>query len=470
MIDGRPMPVNWEAERCLLGQCMLDGDILDGLAELPLDRRAFSRPDHRAIYSLLQELRLKGRPTDSVAVAEEIARRTGPDRSIGPWGDVGYAVELLDHSPSTATWASVAGVLQADLRRRQGIEACCAALEDLYAGHEDPGRILTSHLKRIEDLSAVGEEPGAWMNDIIDEEEEDYAERAADDGAVISTGFKALDALVDIMPGKIITIMGMPGHGKSALAQNLCRTMGGAAVPMVVWTGEMSKVAYARRIVQSETRVHGRYRATGRQNDISYDRWQEGNDWARQLPIYIVDRRMPIPEIITEIRRRDTQLKCVLDEHREQVFPKGVEVAVFDYAQLVKPPHPGMRAKEAVDENTKMILAASKHLKFAAVVLYQPYIERGRNHTLKMEDAGDSKQIVKDSDIFLCIWWDGYFTQAPDRDAPAEDWEAYKRRRARWTALVDKNRGGPRGKCTLRFTETCTRFDDWPDEWPLEDK
>lgn len=93
----RPLPQSVEFERALLGGLLQDPQMLREVAEL-VDVQDFYRPDHRALYQLIQEMDKAGEPIDVVTVLERVSGGEREER----YGGIPYVLELTEQVPSTA--------------------------------------------------------------------------------------------------------------------------------------------------------------------------------------------------------------------------------------------------------------------------------------------------------------------------------------------------------------------------------
>ena len=122
LVGDRPFPHSVELERALLGGAIRSGVLPAVAAE------DFYRPDHAALWTLMQAMAAEGTPIESVTVLERIARGRRPDR----YGGIPNVVELPDAVPATANLAWYAGRVVELARQRRDIAALLEMVDALF--------------------------------------------------------------------------------------------------------------------------------------------------------------------------------------------------------------------------------------------------------------------------------------------------------------------------------------------------
>jgi hypothetical protein len=126
-VTGQP-PQDLAAERAVLGGLMLGG-VVDGLASTD-----FYRPAHQLIYEAIRDLHKNGKPTEPIAVADELRRR----KHLGKIGDATYLHDCLQAAPSAAQTSYYAGIVAELAERRRWLEYT----ERLGGAAQNPGTEL----------------------------------------------------------------------------------------------------------------------------------------------------------------------------------------------------------------------------------------------------------------------------------------------------------------------------------------
>ena len=143
-MDVKPFPHAVEAERALLGGLIQEPDRIPEMAELVMPGD-FYRPDHGALFTLLQEMYNRSEPIDMVTVPERIGREGKQDK----FGGIAYVVELPDHVPSTSNLQHYAGVVREKALLRDLIVTSRKVTESAYAEPEDVGTLLDEATREL---------------------------------------------------------------------------------------------------------------------------------------------------------------------------------------------------------------------------------------------------------------------------------------------------------------------------------
>lgn len=129
-------PTAEQAEAAVLGAMLTSTDALDGASHmLAGGGHLFSRPAHRTLFDLIEQMHLAGEPVDVLTVTDRAATTGKLDELGGPLG----VSDLSDPAtcPVPASWPSYAKIVLREARRRRGIKVLLDALARLEAG-EDP--------------------------------------------------------------------------------------------------------------------------------------------------------------------------------------------------------------------------------------------------------------------------------------------------------------------------------------------
>lgn len=206
-----------EAERDVLGACMLDGAAgaraVETATEIVRSSRDFYRPAHSLVYATIVGLWASGRPTDATVVAAELAATGDLDRvGGGP-----FLHSLLAGAPSAASVAYHARIVVDHARRREMDEAGtrlrqAATLAD-PAARQQLLASIAADLGALADGSApVGTNGNSWRPVDLGPFLRGEVSRA-----VPSIGLTRRDGLRLIYPGKEHAVIGEMESGKSWL-------------------------------------------------------------------------------------------------------------------------------------------------------------------------------------------------------------------------------------------------------------
>ena len=207
----RVYPHSIEAERALLGQCILDEEVLTDVGRL-VSPEDFYRGDHARLFALLQDMASRG-PVDSILLMERVLAE---GEEATPYGGLTYVLELPDHAPTTTNSAHYAEIIREHSQRREAIEALEGAVE---AAHDREAPVADLVDDAVARVSAVGEkhtrEDEGWVCDVIEDIDAESANAAEEGHDALPIPRDRVSELIDVQPGKMIVIMGLTGHGKA---------------------------------------------------------------------------------------------------------------------------------------------------------------------------------------------------------------------------------------------------------------
>lgn len=114
----RRPPQSINSEQSILGGLMIDNNALDSIVDIILPED-FYRRDHRLIYEHITAMIQRGRPADSLTVAESL-RDAGLENETGGFP---YLAELVNNTPSAANIRRYAEIVHDKSVLRQLISA-----------------------------------------------------------------------------------------------------------------------------------------------------------------------------------------------------------------------------------------------------------------------------------------------------------------------------------------------------------
>lgn len=205
---GSGEPHNLEAERSVLGTCLLHADAVPEVSAI-LRPSDFYIPRHATIFRALLSTHAQDGATDPIAVSEELTR-------LGRLEDAGGYHQLLDLMDCIVTAAGVehhAGIVKDYARRRSLLTIANAVQRGVADGMNSTDLAGEMDRQLREVLTPQGSSRGVSPHDIID--------RWTADGPLIHapTGICALDHMTGGGPtfGCRIFLAGAPDGGKTGL-------------------------------------------------------------------------------------------------------------------------------------------------------------------------------------------------------------------------------------------------------------
>jgi replicative DNA helicase len=458
-----------DAEAASLSACLLDRDALDIVLEILKPEHFYSEPNGR-IFQAIQQLSVAGTPIDIVSVASWLRDREW----LQKMGGTPYLAQLADATPAVGHVAAHAKVVHEKWRLRQLISTCQRVAAEGYGDVDEVQGFIDGAEQSIYDLSHAGNagQTGVTMAEAIRRSFSQITAAAerGDQITGIPTGYGRLDQqLAGLHDGDLMIVAARPGMGKTAFVLNIATNVASPryhpkdntkVLPgygVCVFSLEMPTEQLANRSTCSEARVDlGRLR----RNHLQPDDWRkltEGASYLSTLPIWIDDTSaIGVLELRARVRRRQAEYNR---EETETQPARRVGLVVVDYLQLMKGRDGVNNREQEISEISRGLKGLAKELKVPVIALSQ--LNRAvetrstKDKRPQLSDLRESGAIEQDADTIIFIYRDDYYNpETSEQKGIAE-------------LIVAKQRNGPPGKVKVRFTASCTRFDELePGEYP----
>ena len=444
----RVPPHNLEAERSVLGCCLLDRAAL--LAVLSrIKPEDFFHPPHRHIFEAVRGLFNENVQPDYVSLTNALVTSGHLEDAGGP----DYIAGLTNVVPSFRNAEHYARIVKekAQLRRivRLGNEMAAFAGE----GRRPLREILDWSSDRFLELLESREHK--TYTSISDASSEYYARYSESydkkELPGIPSGFKDLDQkLLGFQPGNFIVLAARPSQGKTALALDICRNIARTGRTVAFVSLEMSKDELVVRLLCAEGKIDS-YRL--RQKRLKKEKDESGlTDWERvkgamgslgSMRIFIDDSSALT---ISELRAK---VKAIALEYK-------LDIVIVDYLQLIDGEIGGgeMRVQE-VTKISRSLKALARELKVPVIALSQlsRLIERREGRVPVLSDLRESGAIEQDADVVLFIHRE--VTEEEEKDGRQYDPSEVQDTQL----IIAKNRNGAIGRVYLEFFRRYATFE-----------
>jgi replicative DNA helicase len=428
-----PMPCDMGAERAVLGDIMLQNDLMHVAAELPLEPEDFYAEANAIIFRTMRSLLAAGQPVDSVTLRERLAT-AGQLASVG--GD-DYLLSLTSTIPTASNIEAHTKIVKDKSTVRAVLTACIETIASSSA-IDDTGEWLEQAAQRITEaaaaraVAAAGSDASEAAHRALQAVQE-RAKNGRPRGH--STGLRALDTrLGGLAPGRLYVLAAATGMGKSGLAVGIGRNVAAAGLPVALFSLEMSEGELFDRLAADESGVPFEAIQTGRLGDgaqavvAAYERLS-------RLPLHVVDRAsQSVGEIRASARR-----------YRRRMG--GLGLIIIDYAQLLRPRDPKDSRERQVAEISRACKVLAGELQAPVLLLSQLNRELHKRTDKRpvLSDLRESGALEQDADIVAFIHRDEVYDPATTRKGIAE-------------IIVSKNRSGACGRAEVHFAPELLRF------------
>lgn len=434
-VSERTLPHNLEAERAVLGACMLSKDAIEVAAGILVEADFFRRA-HGMIYDAVVAVHEKGGEADLVTVKA----RLGKD--LEEVGGPAYLSSLLDGVPRSTNIEHYAGLVKAAALSRQQIHIAEKLRVRAY-DQEDVADVASEAGEALAALAGEAVDGGpVAIRDVVFSAME-AIEKAHEPGSGIvtgvATGFRRLDDLTaGLHPSQLVIIGARTSQGKTALALNIMANVASAGHTALMFSLEMERVELVMRMLATESKVDShRLRSGGAMTPGDWSRLSQALGTLGGWKVLIDDS----PEV--GVREIQTRARKVQAEH-------GLALIVVDYVQLMT-----ATGSRRYDNRTMEVGSFSRGLKRVAKKLQVPVVvlaqlSRGmeghgkaKPRPPQLSDLRESGDLEQDADVVIFIY-------RPDEDSD------------RGKLIVAKQRNGPKGEIDIYYDGAHVCFSDEP--------
>ena len=433
---GKIPPHNTDAEKSLLGACLIDEDTIADVAEL-VSADDFYDKQHALVYGGMMRLYEKHKPVDLLTLTDELKKK----EQLDTVGGSAFLTELTNYVPSAAHARSYAEMVATSAVRRRLIKAS-ADISELGFNEDTTTQEL---LERAEaELFSVSDQSLKQdlvsLESILSESFDRIEELHRNKGELrgIRTGYKDLDNMTaGLQRSDLFILAARPAMGKTTLVTNLAYNVATIAKqPVLFFSLEMSKEQLVDRMLADASGVDSWNIRTGNLSDDDFGKLSEAMGEMAEAPIYIDDTPgLSVLEMRTKARRK----------HHES--PLGL--VIVDYLQLMQASgnHNGNRVQE-VSEISRGLKLIARELNVPLIALSQlsRSVESRNPPVPQLADLRESGSIEQDADIVGFIYRPGYYE--PDNPEVQNITDL----------IIAKHRNGPVGKVQLYFHPERLRF------------
>lgn len=447
MADGsqQPVPQDLDAEKCVLGCCLLNAQAWDDVSQR-LKAEHFFSSSNRTIFQAISEMLSAGKSAvDTVLLGNHLQKK----KLLSEIGGPAYLEEILGTVPDLSHASFYADIVREKAYRRQMIEKSEMIRRSAYDDALDHKEVVAKTEMAITDLveSQGDDGPTALMDVMM------VLADTIGDGQKqgVSTGFSDLDHLCQgLHPEKLYILAARPSMGKSAMAVQIASSFARYDRPVLFFSLEMSKEELGERLISMESRIDAHKLRTGELNREDRDRLSTEQNCLSNWPLYIHDNGyLTIEQIASQCRAMKRKNK--------------IELVVVDYLQLITASERRDSREQQVAHIARSLKLLAKSLKIPVIALAQLNrgVESRKDHIPKMSDLRESGAIEQDADQ---VWMMLRVAMLPD--ATDQDWDRVRNEYGLTGELPDvaelfirKNRSGPLGAVAFRYDGAHVRFD-----------
>lgn len=428
----RVPPQDIEAEKALLGACLVQPVLIDEVVRIIPVATIFYIPAHNVIWRTLCGMVNKSLPIDLHLMRDQLCKQDSYDYV----GGSEYLIELAESFADVANAPYYARQVTEQWRRRELIHAATEAMARAYNTHTEQTAIeIATSTATVLD-TVVNSNGKAATTDLITLLDQLPSKLTGGSREFIPTELDRYDKKQGGIEKASVTVLAAyPSVGKTAFGLHLATVAAGAGIPVQFFSLEMSQTALMLRLTASITghnishiRLH-----------MSPDDHQAMANAAKLrldgINMQIIDDVFNVAEIVATARAFAHQY--------------GPGLVVIDYLQIAEPAtrRKGGTREQEVADMMKAFKRLARQTGSALMVLSQfNRAPAKENRRPQLSDLRESGAIEQDADV---VW----FLQNPDKGK-----EEDRKRAADLIWIVEKNRQGDTGQLKLKFDRPTMRF------------
>lgn len=446
LIERKGLPVPVDAERFVLGSCLIGGmDVFESVASV-LVPDDFGIDKHRKFYVAMLEVAATGLEVNRTTVAQFLSDRG----QLAEMGGLGALYDLDEGMPSVSAGyveSNVAMVREKSTLRRI-IGTCNASILQAAAG--DSSEAVLARLDRgISGISEASATEANWRNpgEVIAEFPGGLQNflSPVKAGQGLALPWPWLQELTcGLQPGDMVIVAGRPSHGKTVVGLDIgfhFASTHGVSVPY--FSLEMGSESLVRRLISGTGRIDGHRMRLGYLNEDERQRARVAVMKIQAIPLWIDYRQYNPLRMRMAIKRLLAKLKN--GNHP----PLGA--VVVDHFHLLAKSHAGQDDRGAWVQASHDMKRMAKEFGVPFVVLCQLGRKcEDENREPQLSDLAETSALEQDADLIM-------FTHRPEmyvRNRSRDDLKGH----AKW--IVAKQRNGPVGSRDMVFLKEYQRFEE----------
>ncbi len=432
----RSLPQNREAERSVLGACLIDPQVISDVSQA-VRAEDFYVPQHQLVFQAIIDIYDKTADADPISVGEALSRQ-------GFLEEAGGRDALLDFAACVVSGSSAiyhAEIVREKAIQRKVLEVCAEVSQMAAENSADAKQLLDEAERRIFEIARMNVASEiAGIEQILQEtfERIDFFRSQAGEPTGLITGYDDFDQMTGgLQQGELLILAARPSMGKTSFALNLAERVSRRQKAVVIFSLEMASQQVISNMLCGASQVDGQSVRSGRLTDQEYKRLQDEAARLYESPIFVDDMPGLTP---TTLRAKCRRLKQKHD----------IQMVIIDYLQLMSTGRREESRQQEISTISRSMKGLARELSIPVIALSQLNrdVESREDHKPRMSDLRESGAIEQDADVIMLLHREEYFKPTEENRGLAQ-------------LIIAKQRNGPTGQVTLRFFREYMRFENF---------
>ena len=440
-------PFNLEAERAVLGSCLLDSEALNTAVEM-LSAEDFYNPRHRQAFEVIKSMSERSVAVDALTFRDEVNKQN----LVKTLGGLSFITSLTEAVTTTANVEYHAKIVRDKAVHRSLITVGGDISKIGFSEEIEVDEALETAEQKVFEISRTGRTGNMHTtHDILVAAMSNIEKRLAEGRSItgIPTGFYDFDKLsTGLQSGALYIVAARPSMGKTAFAINIGQYAASEEnIPVLIFSLEMSAEQIVQRMLASEAKVNLlEMFSSSRQQSEQWESLKRAAEKIEKSPIFIDDS--------SNLNTLELRGRCrrFFAKHGE-----GRGLVIVDYLQLMQAARRIENRTQEVSEISRALKGIAREFRVPVIALSQlsREVEKRENKRPQLSDLRESGSIEQDADMVMFLYRDEYYTSQKQggtseniqSDATAE-------------VIIAKNRNGPTNTVKLVFFNEFARFEN----------
>jgi len=437
MANVNELPHDLIAEKALIGCLIIDGNGIDEISDLKLNRKHFYDPRLGILFEVIHELSEANRAIDYVTVCSKLQEK-GKLEEIGGQS---YVISIVDDQATSANVFDYAKIVRDKASMRDIVKKAMTIVQRGMTYSGDAEEFIQEVEKEIFEVTNESKTGGmiklsASLKQNLKELED--TTRMMGEITGLSTGYPDLDSfLLGMQPGQLIILAARPAMGKTSLALNVAvHSCLQSKLPVAIFSLEMVATELSMRLLTGRAKVDSKRVRKKAFLDTDLRSIAKATQELGQLPIFINDSG-------------STNLYDIQSQCRKIKAEQGLGLIVIDYLQLMGSTSKNIQREQQIAEISRGLKSMAKELECPVIALSQlnRAVETRPNKRPTTADLRESGSIEQDADIVMFVYRDEVYHQDTKEPGIAE-------------VIIGKNRAGEIGTAKLAWVGAYTSFEN----------
>ena len=430
---------NLDAEKSVLGCCLLEESAVDAVAGAGLAAKDFFSEANRAVYKAIVEAAAGGDFIDSITVSQVLSDM-GVYEQAGGVQYLDHLVSITPNADNALAYAEI--VIEWSGRRR--IQAMADTLTEMVREGASKKALISAASDALSAEVGVGGDSGIHgVKEAIARAIEHLDTQFNRTDKEWSTGLLDLDKLIRPEDSRIYAVIGDTGSGKTTLAQTIAEASLKDGIPVYYVSLEMPVHHMMNRFIASAGSIERAFLKNPRDfknSDEEFRKIAPAMNIIKSYNLTIDDYQVQDAETVSA-RVKGWLRKVRKDDQKRRAM------LIVDYLGLMD--IPGRDLVNELGEVSKKLKRLTNETGICTLMLAQVNREVSKRPDKRphKSDIRDSGKIENDMDGIIAVYRDDYYHEDSQDKGLAE-------------ILVRKNRDGETGMIKCRANLRYSRFEN----------